>query len=82
MCGNGECRSDSDILTHISDSGAVTLIGLAPDGNSAVSVDRTNGAVTVAPVIDNVYAVGGPSSVAGAKVLVRDASGRVREYGP
>jgi hypothetical protein len=57
-------------------SGARVLIGVAPDGNSSVTINWTGGGSTVLPVTDNVYSVplGGHSGW--TSVTLRDSSGQ------
>ena len=48
-------NAGTNMLMNISDSGKAVLVGLAPDGNSAVRVTETNGASVTVPVRENVY---------------------------
>jgi hypothetical protein len=53
-------------------SGARVLIGVAPDGNSSVTINWSDGSHTVAPVSDNIYSV--PLRSAWTSVTLKNSS--------
>ncbi|MHB8492760.1 MAG: hypothetical protein ACYDA6_11195 [Solirubrobacteraceae bacterium] len=43
------------VLWHVAAGGEVTMVGIAPDGNSAVRIAGSNGSTMSVPVANNVY---------------------------
>jgi len=60
------------VIRSTTSAGVITLVGLAPDGNTTVTITDTDGTARQIPVTDNVYvATGGHPST----ITLNDASG-------
>jgi hypothetical protein len=83
--GSGTCASDSTALAgdfvsfqHKYPDSDIALVGLAPDGNTTVTVTDANGTTRQIPVTDNIYVVTGGNP---ASITLLTASGATTKIG-
>jgi len=67
--------SGNDVNNEFGPDGQQRVVGLAPDGNSTVTMTATDGLSETVPVIDNVYVAYGTSTAPWVSVTLDDAAG-------